>query len=111
MQNEQEKLLFERCGRKETFRVPDGYFEEFPQKVMQRINSTNKKRIIFRWMTAAAAMITFVSAITFSLMQTETNAPQQATAEGFYQDELDELDYSMLSNMDIALYLTEAEVE
>jgi hypothetical protein len=54
-------------------------------------------------------MIACVSAITLTLMPTETTVPQQVVAEENQYYYEDELDYSMLSNMDIALYITEAE--
>lgn len=107
MQQDKEKLLLDRYGRKDPFRAPEGYFEELPQNIMQQIRLRRKKLVIFRW-TAVAAMIACVSAITFTLMQFETAIPQQTAVEDaqYYEDELD---YSMLSNMDIALYITEAE--
>lgn len=109
MQTHKEKLLFERCGRQKPFHVPEGYFEEFPQNIMQRINQQKKKRIIFRWISSAAAIIIFASAVTFSLMQTDTNTTQELTAEELYEGYEDELYYSTVSNIDIALFITEAE--
>ena len=108
MQTNKEKLLADRCGRKNPFRTPEGYFEQLPQNIMQQIHQRRKKQIFFRW-TAVAAMIACFSAITLTLMPTETTVPQQVVAEENQYYYEDELDYSMLSNMDIALYITEAE--
>lgn len=36
MKKEETKLL-DRCGRKNAFKVPDGYFEDFPGRLMDRL--------------------------------------------------------------------------
>lgn len=102
----EEKLLNERFGNENPFRVPEHYFDEFPQRVMKRIAHQNRRRKMIRW--GIAAMMT---GIVFSSAFVLNNFRQQDTtleADNTQYVE-DALDYSMINNMEIATYLTEAE--
>ena len=102
----EEKFLNERFGNENPFRVPEHYFEEFPQRVMKRITQQKRRRKMIRW--GIAAMMT---GIVFSSAFVLNNFRQQdATLEADNTQYIeDALDYSMINNMEIATYLTEAE--
>ena len=102
----EEKLLNERFGNENPFRVPEHYFDEFPQRVMKRIAHQNRRRKMIRW--GIAAMMT---GIVFSSAFVLNNFRQQDTTleADTTQSVEDALEYSMINNMDIATYLTEAE--
>lgn len=107
---------------KNPFRIPQGYFNALPQRVMERIreeeqNKAHKhgrSRHLFMRLTAAA-VITGFFALAGLIMYEQSNplaTSQDPTAlasalEIEYTDEL--LDYAMLDNNDIEYYLTEAE--
>ena len=102
----EENFLNERFGNENPFRVPEHYFDEFPQRVMKRIAHQNRRRKMIRW--GIAAMMT---GIVFSSAFVLNNFRQQdATLEADNTQYIeDALDYSMINNMEIATYLTEAE--
>ena len=102
----EEKFLNERFGNENPFRVPEHYFDEFPQRVMKRIAHQNRRRKMIRWGIAA-----IMTGIVFSSAFVLNNFRQQdATLEADNTQYIeDALDYSMINNMEIATYLTEAE--
>lgn len=103
-----EEKLLSRFGTERPFSVPNGYFESLTDRVMGRIAQRKRRRLVWRW--AAAAI--FVGCIaTGGLLyenglQTTDNG--QLSADNIQYIE-DALDYSMIDNMSIASYLTEAE--
>ena len=102
----EEKLIAEKFGNENPFRVPDKYFDEFPQRIMQRIARKKRQRKMIRW--GIAAMMT---GIVFSSAFVMNNFRQQNTALESENNQYieDALDYSMINNMEIATYLTEAD--
>ena len=107
---------------KNPFLVPEGYFDNLPDRVMSHIREDgqhsllkrrHKSRFFIR-LTAAAVLTGFFSLA--GLMIYEQRHPLSNHQEGNpltslqeieYTDEL--LDYAMLDNNDIEYYLTEAE--
>lgn len=107
---------------KNPFLVPEGYFDNLPDRVMSHIREDeqhsllkrrHKSRFFIR-LTAAAVLTGFFSLA--GLMIYEQRHPLSNQQEGSpltslqeieYTDEL--LDYAMLDNNDIEYYLTEAE--
>ncbi|MBO5706391.1 MAG: hypothetical protein J6S05_05280 [Bacteroidaceae bacterium] len=107
---------------KNPFLVPEGYFDNLPDRVMSHIREDgqhsllkrrHKSRFFIR-LTAAAVLTGFFSLA--GLMIYEQSHPLSNQQEGSpltllqeieYTDEL--LDYAMLDNNDIEYYLTEAE--
>lgn len=107
---------------KNPFLVPEGYFDNLPDRVMSHIREEgqhsllkrrHKSRFFIR-LTAAAVLTGFFSLA--GLMIYEQGHPLSNHQEGNpltslqeieYTDEL--LDYAMLDNNDIEYYLTEAE--
>ncbi|MBO7118943.1 MAG: hypothetical protein J6W03_01325 [Bacteroidaceae bacterium] len=103
---ELEGKLLERLGKETPFTVPEGYFNDLSDKVMSRIAERKHRRnLIWRW-TAAAVLVGCVAAGGM-LFESHYEA-QQLEAENIQYIE-DALDYSMIDNMSIASYLTEAE--
>lgn len=103
--DELEAKLDERFGRGQHFTVPERYFDGLTDRVMSRISQRKRRRMIWRW--AAAAVLAGCVAMGGLLMERQT-AMQTANAEDIQYIE-DALDYSMIDNMSIASYLTEAE--
>lgn len=120
-----EKILREiasSANGKNPFRVPQGYFNALPQRVMERIreeeqNKAHKherSRRLFMRLTAAAMLTGFFAIAGLMIYEQSnplaTSQDQTALASALeieYTDEL--LDYAMLDNNDIEYYLTEAE--
>ena len=100
-----EEKLLSRFGAERHFTVPDGYFEALPSKVMSRVKQRKRRRMVWRW--AAAAVLVGCVAAGGLFIESQHNA-QIAEAEEIQYIE-DALDYSMIDNMSIASYLTEAE--
>lgn len=105
----EEIKLKSRFGTQQPFTTPDGYFDALPGRVMQRIAARKRRQLVWRWAAAAilAGCICTVGLTTYSTQTTTTLADIEETSGDKYMD--DALDYSMISNMDIATYLTEAE--
>ncbi|MBR4645314.1 MAG: hypothetical protein IKO73_09205 [Bacteroidaceae bacterium] len=102
----EEKLIIERFGNENPFRVPNNYFDEFPQRIMKRIAQQKRRRRMIRW--GVAAMMTgciLGSTFVFNNFK-QQNLPLEADNSQYIEDALD---YSMINNMEIATYLTEAE--
>ena len=102
----EEKLIMDRFGDENPFRVPDNYFNEFPQRIMKRIERQRRRRRIIRW--SIAAMLTGCALSAMFLMNRNGQQDLSIEAENSQYIE-DALDYSMINNMEIATYLTEAE--
>ena len=103
--NQLEEKLLSRFGAERPFTVPEGYFEALPNKVMSRVAQRRRRRLVWRW--AAAAVLVGCVATGGLLFENQYKA-QMAEAEDIQYIE-DALDYSMIDNMSIASYLTEAE--
>ncbi len=107
-----EKELLERVGRENPFRVPEGYFDALPDRVMGRINSRRKRREPWRW-AVAAVLAGCVACAALALFKNELGlAPQEESSMAVivHADHMDEvLDCNMVSNLYIENYLSEAE--
>ena len=102
---ELEARLLSRFGTERPFSVPEAYFEDLTGRVMSRIEQRKRRRLVWRW--AAAAVLVGCVVTGGMLFENKKQADLQ-TAESIQYIE-DALDYSMIDNMSIALYLTEAE--
>ena len=107
---------------KNPFLVPEGYFNNLPDRVMSHIREDgqhsllkrrHKSRFFIR-LTAAAVLTGFFSLAglmiyeqSHPLSNQQEGSPLTSLQEIEYTDEL--LDYAMLDNNDIEYYLTEAE--
>lgn len=111
---ELEAKLLERFGAERPFSVPENYFDGLAGKVMSRIaqqegqhqsEARRRRRVALRW--AVAAVLTGFFAVGGLLLENQ-EVQQTAEVEDTQYIE-DALDYSMIDNMSIASYLTEAE--
>lgn len=118
----EEALIRKKCGSKDPFRVPEGYFENFTSDLMSRlperpvVQTAAPVRHIFRFAKYAAAAVLCGIAVFGALRITQRTAPGHTTAyttespsrDNPDSDMDDYLDYAMVSNQEIAQYLTEA---
>ena len=107
MMTNEEKTLLDRCGNRNVFRTPEHYFDELPQRVMNRI--PRQKRQHRNWQWAVAAVMTGIVASIGLLMMEQSKQADIAYEADNNQYIEDMLDYSMIDNTEIATYLTEAE--
>ena len=105
---ELEAKLLERFGNETHFTVPDGYFDSLTDKVMGRIAQRKRRRLIWRWAAAAVLLGCVATGGLLYENRQQTMDNGQQTADNIQYIE-DALDYSMIDNMSIASYLTEAE--
>jgi len=110
MTTNEEKVLMERFGRENPFRVPEGYFDTLPEKVMNRLPRKRKKSHSWLKWSVAAILAGCVGLATFKIVDTPAEPAALATQDGLNDEYIeDALDYSMINNLEIATYLTEAE--
>lgn len=101
-----EELLDSRFGRENHFRTPEGYFDALPQRIMNRINRRKRRRTIISW-SIAAIMSGIVVSVGFMTWNSQSQTYTMEADNAQYIE--DALDYTMINNMEIATYLTEAE--
>ena len=126
----EENKLRQYIGKNEPFKVPEGYFDSFADRLQSRIaelpqaqnKPTKHVHLVLKAWFAAAASIVIVASVGLSIMIPRWNADKTEVAtpvsneivsatnnditfgeEAFY----DELDYAMIDNNEIAYYLTE----
>lgn len=119
---EEEKYIEQKVGKRNPFRVPEGYFEDFHAQLMQQISEQKrpeqKPRAKSVWMrkpmyyAAACACALFISATAWLLTSkpdTNVSAPTQlASQQDVHEEEFDEAaDYMMLDNHEIYALLSE----
>lgn len=106
IKTDEEKALLNRCGNQHPFRTPEGYFESLPEQIMKRIAHRHRRQRFIRW-SVAAATIGFLFAGSLALTTQSDGGPIAQDTENIYIEDV--LDYSMIDNIEIASYLTEAE--
>ena len=111
----EEKYIEERVGKRNPFLVPDGYFDQLTDQIMQTLpeRKPKAKSIWMRPVLYAAASICalLICTVTYLALSEEPkheaaliSTPQQEVSE----DEFDEAaDYMMLDNHDIYALLSE----
>jgi len=110
MTNE-ETYIKSRLGKREPFRVPDGYFEHFADKLIQQLPQEKKQSALVArlrpWLYAAACACLVVGGVTLYMNKVGLETTQQHVAavhETVVQEELsidEAADYAMLDNQDI----------
>lgn len=112
MTTKEEIRIQELEGKNNPFLVPEGYFENFNERLFDRLPQTQKAktvRLMPRLLRYAAAVVVVLgvgSALYWNHSQSAFLASNEVTQEEYYNDALD---YIMVDNMEIAEYLTEAE--
>lgn len=129
---EEKDLLSKYANKRNPFRTPEGYFEQFATQLMEQLPevpvAAEKKQeqpTLFRrlrplWL-AAAAVCGVVFCTTVTLMAVRKHAQQTApvatqstwTPQSAYTDFTEEelfeaMDYALVDNNDISMYLSEA---
>ena len=124
----EEDFIRRKCGNRDPFKVPEGYFEQFTARLMEQLPEKDSPgsmqprrygrqlRLTFiRYAVAAAVVCGIIAFDTLRLTNRHSNAegnavatytPDPADTDDAYIE--DALDYAMVSNNEIALYLTEA---
>ncbi len=105
----EEQILQELVGRENPFRVPSGYFDAFPQRMARQIRQRRRRRMLRMWYASVAASVVVAMGIWGYLhhRSTESMQPTQTIAENNIMYE--ELEYELITNSEIAMYLTEAD--
>lgn len=112
MRTKEEMKLHELGANKNPFRVPEGYFENFNERLAARLPQQEQKAKTIRlmprvWRYAAAVVVILgVSLALFLNHDKHETIVAETTQEEYYNEALD---YIMVGNMEIAEYLTEAE--
>jgi hypothetical protein len=117
----EEEYLNGKLGKKNPFTVPEGYFEQLAQQVMEKLpekEKTQKKPALIMqlrpWLYAAACLCigVFTAAVVFSNKTDNTQElKKMATLEqeniNYYSDSYveEEADYAMVDNQEIYAYL------
>lgn len=117
----EEDFIRKKCSSNDPFRVPDGYFENFASELMGRLPErpvtqvVSPARHVFRLSKYAAAAVFCGLAVWGAMRITHKTASGSAPVcsvekslnESVNCDMDDYLDYAMISNQEIAQYLTE----
>ena len=102
-------------GTPNPFRVPEGYFDEFTSRLMTRLpeqQKPGKSSLISRaWRYAAVLVVALGLGITYLVTERRAAAVAETAQQEPYQEDYinDALDYAMVDNSHIELYLTEAQ--
>lgn len=107
MTNE-EIILRQRFGQHNPFAVPEGYFQHSEGRIMQRIRQQKRRIVRLRAFSAVAASL-LVAVAAWSLWQFRT-VPQLMENEVEFCYESQDVDDELVSNYEIAYYLTEADL-
>lgn len=121
-------FIRDKIGRKEPFCVPEHYFEDFAQRLMDELPDRSKRQespevrvIMPRWRlwfaTAAAVCSLAAGGVWFyqhrytsseraaaTMVRTASASYSSADRESVYIEEM--LDYALVENSEIAMYLT-----
>ena len=121
MTNE-EKLIQEHLGKQNPFRVPDGYFDSFADRLMQQLPdkqetkpnqtaNTVRLKVLRPILLAAACVCIAIFSVTLYFHQTQETPEQDnvaAVTNTMDEEYMDEAaDYIMLDNADIYACLSE----
>lgn len=113
MTTQEEIKITELGGRQNPFRVPEGYFESFDERLFARLPQQKQAKVVSlrRNLWRYAAAIVVVLGVGSALYWHRDSATTLAYSEEAAQEEYynDALDYAMVDNSEIAAYLTEAE--
>ena len=108
----EEKIIREIEGGINPFRTPEGYFENFNERLKSRLPQAqpSHKTIrlmprLWRYAAAVVAMVGIGSALYWNNNAAQSDDNELAQEEEYYNEALD---YIMVGNTEIAEYLTEA---
>lgn len=105
-----EMELRKHCGNDNPFRVPEGYFEGFNERLFVRLPQKTEAKVVRMsprlWRAAAAIAFVFMLGGGLYWTQERKTSLAEQSQEEYYNDALD---YIMVGNAEIAEYLTAAE--
>lgn len=114
----EEKYISQKCGNKQPFRVPEGYFDTLADRIIEQIPKQQTKlgkaviKQLKPWFYAAACIVVAVFTATMMLQNKKTDtqiaqAEKTTDTETYYSDTYidEEADYAMVDNQDIYAYL------
>ena len=120
MEHNDELYLKQTVGNRNPFRVPEGYFEQLTEQVMQQLPARAKKVQMRPWLYAAAcSVLALAMGVSYYFLQSQSTstdaAPMAAVApavsvtneasdNSYFEDAAD---YVMLDNTEIYAYLSE----
>jgi len=99
------KYKLDDIEKKSGYKVPEGYFEELPLKIQQRIQSesTQSKTLkVPSWSLAMAASVVIILTSVFLLFQGKDNAAEELLAEVPEEDLIAYLDQFEMDEYDLA---------
>ncbi len=95
-------------GKGNPFRVPNGYFDSFTDRMIAQLPAAPRHRLMPRLWPYAAAMVVAVGLGT-AYYAVHSHADVDSTYELYAGDyENQALDYALVGNQDIETFLTEA---
>ena len=108
--NSEEQVLREKMGSRNPFTVPEGYFDQLANDVIQQLPERRQKSRIVAlrpWLYAAASVVVaVVMAISFLFNQKDTQEQTaDNAADNTYIEEV--ADYAMFDNAEIYAYLSD----
>lgn len=107
MTNE-EIILRQRIGQHCPFTIPEGYFKQSEENIMQRIRQQKRRIVRLRAFSAIAASLLAAAAV-WGLWQFHT-LPGLMENEVEFCYETQDVNDELVSNYEIAYYLTEADL-
>ena len=113
MMMKEETRIHELEGQQNPFRVPEGYFENFNERLLARLPQQQSRRVVrlmprvWRYAAAIVVVMGVGSALYLNHKTTPSIAINDEVTQEEYYNEV--LDYAMVDNMEIAAYLTEAD--
>ena len=113
MMTQEEIKITELGGKKNPFRVPEGYFESFDERLFARLPQQKPAKVVslrrnlWRYAAAIVVVLGVGSALYWNRGTDHSLAYSEEAAQEQYLN--DALDYAMVDNMESAAYLTEAE--
>ena len=104
------KYKLDDIDKKETLKVPEGYFEDLPMKIQQRISQEEKPQgfSVPSWSLALAASLLLIVTFVFILPEAEPSA-EELLAEISQEEIVEYLDLLELDEYDIASAIGEDE--
>lgn len=121
--NKEEQILLKRFGKKEPFKVPDGYFDDFTSKLMERLQERSEHQLavaplrsrqtrLWRFLSVAAALVcvmvmgaTLYLGIYKTRDTTSVALNSHDETKAIYGDFDQMADYTMADNEDFYAYV------
>lgn len=120
----EEKNLLEKCGKKNPFTVPEGYFESFTDKLMEQLPEKESQEVlqigmwqrIKPWIYMAAMFCGLMLSVRVFVGEKTGNTPEEISENVNVSELPDELidpifNQTMMDDYTLYQYLTDADTE